>query len=172
MDSTPAEVDVTSSPPPARERANAEGRERHRVSTRRLGSAIVTSLGASAAVALTAAPAQANAPRHSYFAGCVNPGHNANGHYIEAPLTGGFMSNWGHGYDPCSGGTNQGFACVTESESGTNYRGAGNYLCGTAGQTVKSSSSWGDFASVRPVVRMAKANQHGHITIGSSKNSF
>jgi hypothetical protein len=161
------------------QRNSVDQRRTRVVSTRHLGAAVASFAGISGVLAAAAAPADANAGRHAYYGPnhCPTPiATNEKGPTIDTPIgSSAKMSNWGHAGNTCSGGTNQGYACITEFSNGSNVRGAGSYYCGQPGYTQFSRHTYSGplFPNkVYPVVRLAKANQHQHYTTGSSANTF
>jgi hypothetical protein len=153
-------------------------RRRKLLSTRRLGTAIVSSMGISGGLAVAAEPAYASATRHRYFYGCLQPGQNGYGQSIVTRFfgTGSWMKNWGYAGNRCSGNTTQGWGCIDEA-SGSHPNNIhlirANYYCVQPGYTAFSSDKWCCSTAVFPIVRVEKQNNYyGHIATGSSANDF
>lgn len=124
--SNPKGQEMSRSTSPRRRAGSKTSRHKRRLSTRALGTAAVSAVGAATAVGAAAAPADAAAhwPKGVYFAynHCLAPKHdyyNTNSAYVARPNYGGTnyveIQGWGTGVCGNSGATGAGTACVTDA---------------------------------------------------------
>lgn len=157
-----------------------EARQPKLFSTRRLGTAAVSAVGAASILAGTAATAQAHEPWHQYMHGCVFPKVNYWG-TIGAD-DGSYYIQSGHAGVGCTTGgqtgTGYGTPCVTSRSSGGNFGGlaCSNGKDGYIRSVESIIAQLNPFSTFYPTVRLCGVCTAGtttkpHILSGKSSQT-